>query len=137
MQNFNPNHEDQHLNSFNNQFTNSGQGNLPGQTPSISNQPTIIRPENPVQKVEQAQTFEKPRPASPQQRSLRPQQNPIRTTQNPVRKTVAAAVTTTLSKEEQINEIFVEIESLKKQSKRPGALTRIEKLLRQVLDLNT
>jgi|GEM_PF-5186853 len=136
MQNFNPNSDEHNLNAFNHQFTNSGQGNLPGQMSGIPNQPTIIRPEQPVQKVEQAQTFEKP---TPQQRSLRPVQNPVRQAQTTVQKkpAVAAASQQTSSKEEQITQIFEEIESLKNQTKRPGALTRIEKLLRQVLDLNS
>lgn len=131
MQNFN--NSDEHLN--NNAFTNQGQGNLAGQIPqNFNNQPTIIRPEIPVQKVEQAQTFEKPRPSNPQQRSLRPQQNPAIRATTPIRKTANPAKIPVQTNEEKILEIFAEIEEIKKQIKRPGALTRIEKLLKQVLD---
>jgi len=138
MQNFNQ-HSDElysNHNQANNPFTNSGQGNLPGQNLNLNNQPTIIRPEAPKPMVEQVQTFEKPRPASPQQRSLRPQQTQQRTTvtgrTNPQTTTKPIQ-----SKDEQIKAIFEEIETLKTQTKKPGALTRIEKLLKQILDINS
>lgn len=139
MQNLNNYIEEQYLNNNNHPLTNFGQGNLPVAMPNNVSQPTIIRPENPRQKVEQAQTFEKP---NPPQRNLRPQQNPIRRS-NPVR--VARPTSTAAtpiakpskSKEDQIKEIYLEIDELKKRVKTPGSLTKIEKLLKQVLDASS